>query len=269
MTWIVGTPIVFGYGVGISDVRVTWGGHRREDCLQKVHEVGKFIGAGFAGSVEIGFVMINDLRAFLSGLPADEAWIPRWVAFKWWRRARRIYQHYPNKHAKQLGCSIMLIGVSPQLVPGQEWPRSHIITMRSQKDFVPRIARPGEALSIGSGGRVERYVDFLNEFMTDNFPSMQGEVNNPGGTGQSIASKISMLVRRHPEDSVSSQLHLCTAGFGKVDISPYKMIELTSPTDYPKFHINDRQISTGIVTSWKEFQEYCRDRKLGSGDAVC
>ena len=137
--------------------------------------VGKFVAAGFAGSVEIGFAMINDLRSVLSGLPADKAWIPRWVALKWWRRARRIYNHYPNVPAKQLGCSIMLIGVSSQLVPGQEWPRSDIITMKSQNDFVPKIAQPGEALSVGSGGNVERYVEWLNEFMTDNFPYMQGE----------------------------------------------------------------------------------------------
>lgn len=269
MTWIVGTRIVFGYAVGISDVRVTWETGRREDCLQKIYEVGRFVAAGFAGSVEIGFVMINDLRSVLSGLPADEAWIPRWVALKWWRRARRIYNHYPNVPAKQLGCSIILIGVSPQLVPGQEWPRSDIITMKSQNDFVPKTAQPSEALSVGSGGNVERYVKWLNEFMADSFPYMQGEVNNPGGMGQSIASEMSMLVRQHPEDSVSSQLHLCTVGFGKVNISAYRMIEITSSLDFPRAYMSDREQPTRLITNWKQFQEYCKDRKLVSGTAVC
>jgi hypothetical protein len=65
MTWIIGTPTMFGYSFGISDVRVTLGGNREIDCLQKVHPVGRFIAAGFAGTVRIGFEMVDGLRQLL------------------------------------------------------------------------------------------------------------------------------------------------------------------------------------------------------------
>ncbi|MFQ5753733.1 MAG: hypothetical protein ACE5HI_17220, partial [bacterium] len=113
------------------------------------------------------------------------------------------------------------------------------------------------------------FVKWMNELMTDRFPYMHGEINNPGGMGQSIASEISMLVRQHPEDSVSSQLHLCTVGFGKVDISPYEMIELITPLSSPRAYRSDRKQPPGVVTSWKEFQEYCKNRKLGAGSGIC
>ncbi len=76
MTWIVGTPALFGYGFGISDVRVTFGDDTEVDCLQKIHPVGQWIAAGFAGSVQIGFAMVNELRRFLRVESKDIAWDP-------------------------------------------------------------------------------------------------------------------------------------------------------------------------------------------------
>ena len=61
MTWIVGRSIPFGYSVALSDIRVTLDG-REIDCLQKIYPVGPFIAMGFAGSVPIGFAMIDRMR---------------------------------------------------------------------------------------------------------------------------------------------------------------------------------------------------------------
>jgi hypothetical protein len=65
MTWIVGTPTIFGYGFGISDVRVTPRNGSEVDCLQKIHPVGRYIAAGFAGDVYIGFAMVEELRKLM------------------------------------------------------------------------------------------------------------------------------------------------------------------------------------------------------------
>jgi len=65
MTWIVGTPTMFGYSFGISDVRVTLRDGVEVDCLRKIHNVGRFIAAGFAGSVKIGFAMVDELASLL------------------------------------------------------------------------------------------------------------------------------------------------------------------------------------------------------------
>ena len=53
---------MFGYSFGISDVRVTLGDASEVDCLQKAHPIGRHVAAGFAGSVKIGFAMIDELR---------------------------------------------------------------------------------------------------------------------------------------------------------------------------------------------------------------
>lgn len=37
MTWIVGMPTLFGYSIGISDIRVTVNDHSEYDCLQKIY----------------------------------------------------------------------------------------------------------------------------------------------------------------------------------------------------------------------------------------
>ena len=66
MTWVVGSPSFMGFGVAVSDIRVSLANGRHFDRLQKVYEVGPFIAAAFAGSVSFGFWAISDLRDFLT-----------------------------------------------------------------------------------------------------------------------------------------------------------------------------------------------------------
>lgn len=61
MTWIVGGAPPFGWAVGLSDIRVSFSDGTELDCLRKIYPVGRFITAGFAGSVAIGFAMIQRL----------------------------------------------------------------------------------------------------------------------------------------------------------------------------------------------------------------
>jgi hypothetical protein len=46
---------MFGYGFGLSDIRVTLGDGSEVDCLQKIYPVARWVAAGFSGSVKIGF----------------------------------------------------------------------------------------------------------------------------------------------------------------------------------------------------------------------
>src|SRR5437879_4856448 len=102
MTWIIGSPTSFGYVMGLADIQVSWGENGpRHDCLRKVYEVAPFIAAGFSGSVRIGFSLLEDLAQFLSPPPeTGESWIPRWVALKWNRHARRIFREAPEVERK-------------------------------------------------------------------------------------------------------------------------------------------------------------------------
>jgi hypothetical protein len=73
MTWIVGAAPPIGYAVGISDIRVTFSDASERDCLQKIYPISPFIAAGFAGSVRIGFAIVDTLRLQLKDLPDGAA----------------------------------------------------------------------------------------------------------------------------------------------------------------------------------------------------
>jgi len=74
---------MFGYGIGISDVRVTLEDGSQHDCLQKMYPVGRFMAMGFAGSVRIGFAMLEELSSLLGAAGEDQMWNPNDVA-EWW-----------------------------------------------------------------------------------------------------------------------------------------------------------------------------------------
>jgi ATP-dependent protease HslVU (ClpYQ) peptidase subunit len=56
---------MFDYGAMMSDVRVTFSDGSERDLVQKAYSVGPYILAGFAGSVKIGFQLIESLARFL------------------------------------------------------------------------------------------------------------------------------------------------------------------------------------------------------------
>jgi len=85
---------MFGYGIGISDVRVTLGDSTEHDCLQKIYPVGRFIAMGFAGSVRIGFAMIETLAALLYHEDQSMSWDPDAVAEWWPDDARQVFSQF-------------------------------------------------------------------------------------------------------------------------------------------------------------------------------
>lgn len=96
MTWIVGAAAIGGYAVAISDVRVTFADGREMDCLQKLYPMSRFIAAGFAGSVRIGFAMLDALADLLQDLPEGSAWHPEEVADCFQNLPRQVFQAAPQ-----------------------------------------------------------------------------------------------------------------------------------------------------------------------------
>ena len=82
---------MFGYGFGISDVRVTLGDGTEVDCLQKLYSIGRHVAAGFAGSVIIGFAMIDELRRLAAYEDERMACDPLAIEKQWPDQARRIF----------------------------------------------------------------------------------------------------------------------------------------------------------------------------------
>ena len=60
MTWVIGASSIFDYGAMMSDVRVTFEDGSERDLVQKAYPVGPYIVAGFAGSVRIGVIILDN-----------------------------------------------------------------------------------------------------------------------------------------------------------------------------------------------------------------
>src|ERR1700738_527296 len=112
MTWVVGTAPIWGWAVGLSDIRVTFSDGSELDCLRKIYPVGRFLAAGFAGSVAIGFAMIQRLSELLYQPNENVAWIPSEVANWWQHEAQELFNRF-DAVERNCGSQVMLIGVHP------------------------------------------------------------------------------------------------------------------------------------------------------------
>jgi signal transduction histidine kinase len=143
LTWVIGASSLFGYGVMISDVRVTFRTGETADILRKAYPVGPYIVAGFAGSVLIGFQLLQSLHEFLFVPPSEAeadrvAWKPEWVAEHWAPEARKIFAKCPFAERK-LGSHFLMVGVSPDENMGT--PNSPRVASGIPFDFELRLRR--------------------------------------------------------------------------------------------------------------------------------
>jgi hypothetical protein len=95
MPWIVGMPTLWGYSFGISDIRVTLADGSERDCLQKVYPIDQSIALSFAGSVCIGFKMVEVMKQWLCKDKPDCAWFPLETIELWPELARNIFASAP------------------------------------------------------------------------------------------------------------------------------------------------------------------------------
>src|SRR5262245_19208089 len=95
MTWIVRRSTMFGYAVGISDVRVSFSDGSELDCLQKIHSIGNIMALGFAGSVAIVYDMVERLTELLRNDQPHKVWVPQAVAEWWPEDAKQVFDRSP------------------------------------------------------------------------------------------------------------------------------------------------------------------------------
>ena len=167
MTWVIsaGVPLL-GYAVAISDIRVTLG-QQEKDCLQKIYQVGPYLAAGFAGSVQIGFEMIRSLQKGLRLEDPSLAWDPTQIAEQWPATARKIFAKYPAS-VQRHGSQLILLGAHPTEDAGVHGGgRPHIYSF-SWPQFELVKAGVYEVSSIGSGTNIAPYRDLLRRYSSDN-----------------------------------------------------------------------------------------------------
>lgn len=149
MTWVIGGSSIFGYGMLLSDVRVTFGDSSEKDIVQKAYGLGPYIVGGFAGSVRLGFQLLESLGQLLvvpPGVTEPGAYEPVEVVQHWQATAADVFAK-TDKVEQAAHSHILLVGISHEIDPktaqipnAVHRPRAFIIKMMSPF-FEPIITR--------------------------------------------------------------------------------------------------------------------------------
>jgi hypothetical protein len=221
MTWIVGAPTMFGYGFAISDVRVTLQDGSEVDCLQKLFSIGRHLAAGFAGSVMIGFAMIDELRRMADFDDPRMACDPGSIATQWPAQARQIFASFSSEEQKAQ-CHLMLVCVDPRLdVSVSTIPQSHVYIFKSPQ-FDLEVVTTQKLGSIGSGLESEECRALIDSFST-NFKRREmfwrGEIGQSGGMASMVGSALTSILKRVAPRGVSTHLNYCWVYRGRTIIA--------------------------------------------------
>jgi hypothetical protein len=278
MTWIVGRALPWGYAAALSDIRVTFTLADRSkievDCLQKIYEVGPFIALGFAGSVRIGFRMVERLRQQLGGLKPGQDWKPDVVAELWPEEARKVFARF-SKREQDLTCQLLMVGAHPTRNNGDATFAVPYVYRFKSPDFVPQLAGANEIVSIGSGEAVAEYSQALRKLdQRGGFEFLQLEVGQPGGSALGLLYLISQKVEATPKPGISHHMHICVARRGEILLgnnnqrrgeirfdknNPHNIVE-SSEEDFTM---------PPLAHSEAEFKRMLRDRGMALALATC
>jgi hypothetical protein len=218
MTWIVGMPTLWGYSFAVSDIRVTLGDRSERDCLQKIYPISQCIALGFAGSVFIGFKMVEAMKHWLKNDAPDCAWILLETLELWPEIARDIFAASPPEEQAE-HCHLMVLSADPNATNGMG-PVTYAHILRSP-DFEPVQIGTHKVAGIGSGNFIDEYkrsLDGLSDDHGQNFSMMQMEAGMPGGMGSNLGLRITNLVKSTNPSGISSHLHYCWVYLGRTVI---------------------------------------------------
>jgi hypothetical protein len=259
MTWIIGSPRVFGYSLLLSDVRVTLGDGTERDCLQKIYPVGRFLVAGFAGDVRIGLTMIGVLQRWLHHEDETKAWIPEETAELLPAIARDVFHDFAAEN-RESGCHLMLAGVHPtERLGAAPWARPSLYRFRSP-EFTPEPAAINTFVSIGSGGYVDEYrqvLEGVSGMKTDfmNIETMGGPFGHSGGS--LLSSILRKEMDRRPVEGISRHFHICVVRIGEISFSNNDV------NIYPQSGEKIEFRMPKVATTWSELMEILGDNPRG------
>jgi hypothetical protein len=202
----------------LSDVQVTFSDGTTRDLLQKAYPIGNFIVAGFAGSVRIGFSLLQNLAQALT-LPPERwqthAWDPAYVASRWAPQARVTFAG-ATEMERALGSSILIVGAHPTAAPNP-WGSRIVIARLASPSFEPGVmTKTIKVCSIGSGSGVAEYKNSIKPLFRITSGLLQGEVGTRGGWGQAFAYAVSHTLNSHPRTGISRHLHVFQVRRGEI-----------------------------------------------------
>lgn len=191
----------------------------RAECLQKIYPIAQSITLGFAGSVRIGFQMVEIMRQWLRCDQSDHAWKPLETAELWPAIARDIFAAAPLE--EQAGqCALLMLSADPDTPPTEFGARTYVHTFRSP-NFTPEKAGTHKVVGIGSGTEIDVFRNYLNDVTNDqekNFELMKMETGCPGGMGSILGFSLTNMLKKTRPFGISSHLHYCWQYLGKTII---------------------------------------------------
>ncbi len=214
----------------VSDVQVTFGDGRTADLVRKAYPVGPYIVGAFAGSVYIGFSLLQSIADYLRmppDAPENGCWEPNVVAEHWAPIARTVFEA-ASEEQKALGAQFLLVGPHPTEdgIPERAIP---YLCKFSYPTFEPEIVRSGNsALSIGSGTNVPRYMEGIKDMLDPKNGLLQGEVGQTGGWARMLGFGVNRMLREHQTPGISQHVHIHVALRGSFQVQKSDM------TEYPK-----------------------------------
>lgn len=264
VTFVVSLTGLPNGGYVANDLRVGAYDTRGHFCpwidfgLQKVYPIGPYVVAGFAGSVELGFWAIHDLRRYVGDPPEGVAVYPSVIARWWWRRPRRAWGRVPER-LRKLGLSVILVGASPDPTPLNV---SHGFVFRSPNFEFERIA-PMRPTGIGSGNGVPTVTAALDDLVDPenlNEGLFRFEVGFPMGGAGALGFALGAALTDEPTDHVSAEFQTWRVARGRVEMSTNEMTALTPGAA--------SRVFPPLATSWPEFQQLASEAGQSAAAAV-
>jgi hypothetical protein len=209
MTWVVAASTIYGYGALYSDVQVTFRDGTTRDILQKAYTVANFVAGGFAGSVKIGFMLVQSLIDHLTvaDTPDDDtyAWDPLAAALSWAPIAPRVFASAEDSE-QTLGSRLLLVGASP--VENQGLGAKVYFVRFSSPAFEPQImSRAIKICGIGSGASVREYKHSIKPLFRLTSGLLKAEIGRSGGWGNHLGHSISHTLGQNPRTGISRHLN--------------------------------------------------------------
>ncbi|HKY07435.1 MAG TPA: hypothetical protein VJQ55_04300 [Candidatus Binatia bacterium] len=206
--------------------------------MQKIYPIVPGIIAGFAGSVPLGFQLLEDMKHSLAAPKATRGSIMRWH-----RRARQIFKSAPTAWQNSFS-QILVVGSHTR-------GRTRCIRMISP-DFKPEIGTELSWLSIGSGAAHSEATAWANGYCHHTFLQDFGglEIAEPHfGIARSMALNLAMDLLREPMSSVSNILQVGVVEGNTVKIETLGLVP-TGPSAW-----RTQTLQNPLLQSWDDFSE--------------
>lgn len=264
MTWIIGATTIFGYGALISDVEVTFRNGKQANLVQKAFPITNHIACGFAGSVKIGFALIEELAnatRVQRPLRSNEAWDPIWVANRFTSTASAVFSKFPESERK-LGAHLLMVGASPS---EQTELGARILLIRIVSPyFLPGVM--GDVIkvcSIGSGSKSRELKRRVKPLMRTSSGILQAEMGHPGGWGQMFSFSVTRMLHDNPLPGVSPHHHLICVRRGEITSGKNDEIVHDQSGVATEFRM------PRVAANYSEFCELCVESGYSAAAASC